>query len=68
VRIDPLTQTRDVLEFVDGAAKGFLSTTSDFAPKIKDDILLQKVIPDRIQLINGTELFARFEELARPKP
>jgi restriction system protein len=53
---------------LDGAAKGFLSTTSDFAPKIKSDPLLQKVIPSRIQLINGRELFARLEELAKGKP
>jgi hypothetical protein len=52
-----------VLE-LDGAAKGFLSTTSDFAPKITSDSLLKKVIPSRIQLINGTALFARLEELA----
>jgi restriction system protein len=55
-----------VLE-LDGAAKGFLSTTSDFAPKISTDALLKKVIPSRIQLINGTELFARLEELAGQK-
>jgi restriction system protein len=55
-----------VLE-MDGAARGFLSTTSDFAPKIESDILLKKVIPSRIQLINGTALFARLEELAKPK-
>jgi len=55
-----------VLE-LDGAAKGFVSTTSDFAPKIKSDPLLKKVIPSRIQLINGPELFARLEELAGRK-
>jgi hypothetical protein len=38
-----------VLEF-DGAAKGFLSTTSDFALKISTDALLKKVIPPRIHL------------------
>jgi restriction system protein len=55
-----------VLE-MDGAAKGFLSTTSDFAPKIRSDTLLKKVIPSRIQLINGPGLFARLEELAGKK-
>jgi restriction system protein len=55
-----------VLE-MDGAARGFLSTTSDFAPKITSDALLKKVIPSRIQLVNGTELFARLEELAGRK-
>jgi restriction system protein len=52
---------------MDGAARGFLSTTSDFAPKITSDALLKKVIPSRIQLVNGTELFARLEELAGRK-
>ena len=52
---------------MDGAARGFLSTTSDFAPKIESDVLLKKVIPSRIQLINGTALFARLEELAEPQ-
>ena len=55
-----------VLE-LDGAAKGFLSTTSDFAPKIRSDALLKKVISSRIELINGTALFARLEELAGRK-
>jgi restriction system protein len=50
---------------MDGASKGFLSTTSDFAPKIKSDPLLNTVMPSRIELINGTALFARLEELAR---
>jgi len=53
---------------LDAAAKGFLSTTSDFVPKIKSDPLLQKAIPSRIQLINGRKLFARLEELAKGKP
>ena len=53
---------------LDGAAKGFLSTTSDFAPRIKNDLLLQKVIPSRMEFINGPELFSRLEELAGGKP
>jgi restriction system protein len=67
VTADDVRALYGVLE-LDGAGKGFLSTTSDFAPRIKNDLLLQKVIPSRIELINGPELFARLEELAEGKP
>lgn len=48
----------------DGAAKGFLTTTSDFAPKIKDDPLIIPLIPQRLGLINGKELVARLQDIA----
>ena len=48
----------------DGASKGCLSTTSDFAPMIKTDPLIVPFIPSRLELINGTALFSRLEELA----
>lgn len=47
----------------DGASKGFLTTTSDFAPKIKEDPLITPFIPTRLELINGTNLFKRLGEL-----
>lgn len=49
---------------LDKASKGFLTTTSDFAPRIPDDPLLRRVIPERVELINGKQLFARLQELA----
>jgi restriction system protein len=49
----------------DGASKGFLTTTSDFAPKIKSDPLITPFMPARLELINGTTLLARLDELAR---
>jgi restriction system protein len=52
-----------VLE-ADGASKACLSTTSDFAPMIKTDPFIGRFIPSRLELINGTALFARLEELA----
>ena len=52
----------------DGAAKGFITTTSDFAPKIKSDPLITPFIPQRIELINGTKLLKRLEELKGLKP
>jgi restriction system protein len=52
----------------DGAAKGFLTTTSDFAPRIREDPLIKPFIPSRLDLINGTMLMERLQELARKSP
>lgn len=49
----------------DGASKGFLTTTSDFAPKIKEDPLIVPFIPSRLELIDGQSLIIRLEELAK---
>jgi restriction system protein len=51
----------------DGASKGFLTTTSDFAPRIQEDPLITPFMPSRIELINGSKLFKRLEELAKNK-
>jgi restriction system protein len=51
----------------DGASKGCLTTTSDFAPLLKTDPLIVPFIPSRLELVNGSELFAKLEELARRK-
>ena len=51
----------------DGASKGFLTTTSDFAPKIREDPLIKPFIPSRLDLINGSMLLKRLEELAKKK-
>jgi restriction system protein len=47
----------------DNAAKGFVTTTSDFAPKIKDDPFISPWIPSRLELINGEKLLQRLIEL-----
>lgn len=52
----------------DGASKGFLTTTSDFAPKLMTDPLITPFMPARLELINGTRLLARLEELAGKPP
>jgi restriction system protein len=49
----------------DGASKGFLTTTSDFAPLLRTDPLIRPFIPSRLELIDGKTLLARLEELAR---
>lgn len=51
----------------DGASKGFLTTTSDFAPRIKDDPLITPLIPQRLGLINGEQLVAKLQEIANKK-
>jgi restriction system protein len=51
----------------DKASKGFLTTTSDFAPKLRDDILLKPFMPAQLELINGKMLLARLEGLAKKK-
>lgn len=48
----------------DGASKGFVTTTSDFAPRIKEDPLLMPFMPSRLELINGVMLLKRLQELA----
>ena len=47
----------------DKASKGFLTTTSDFAPKLREDILLKPFMPAQLELINGEMLLARLKEL-----
>jgi restriction system protein len=49
------------------ASKGFLTTTSDFAPKLRDDILLKPFMPARLELVHGKVLLARLKELASTK-
>jgi restriction system protein len=51
----------------DKASKGFLTTTSDFAPRLRNDILLEPFMPAQIELINGKMLLTRLEELAEKK-
>ena len=56
---------------LDRSAKGFVTTTSDFAPRLKDDGLLASVMPSQIELVNGDALRKRLDELtkdSKPKP
>jgi restriction system protein len=48
----------------DYASKGFVTTTSDFAPKIKTDPLITRFLPARLELINGTDLLKKLDEIA----
>jgi restriction system protein len=54
-----------VLTSDQNATKGFVTTTSDFAPRIGEDPLIKSHMPYRIELVNGTELVKRLSELAK---
>jgi len=49
----------------DKATKGFLTTTSDFAPELHEDRLLKPYIGARLELVNRTKLLAWFEGLTK---
>jgi len=67
---DHLVRANDVRALMgilqgDKASKGFLTTTSDFAPKLESDPLITPFIPRQLELINGPNLLRRLEELAK---
>jgi restriction system protein len=64
VGYDDVRALLGILE-ADGASKGFLSTTSTFAPGLPEDRLLKPYIGPRLELINGTQLLTRLQELAK---
>jgi restriction system protein len=45
----------------DSASKGFLTTTSDFAPRLRQDPLITPFMPARLELINGSMLLGRLQ-------
>lgn len=51
----------------DKASKGYLTTTSDFPPKLLEDELITEFIPHKLELINGEKLLDRLKELAIDK-
>jgi len=64
VTADDVRALVGVLE-MDRASKGFLTTTSDFAPQLSEDPLIKRLIPNRIELINGEMLNNRLIELSK---
>ena len=64
VTADDVRALMDVLQ-TDGASKGFLTTTSNFAPLPRFDPLIAPLIPQRLELINGDKLIRRLAELRR---
>ena len=45
-----------VLDREQDATKGILTTTSDFAPKVREDKFIKPLLPTRLQLISGNDL------------
>jgi restriction system protein len=64
VTADDIRALMGVLQ-TDGVSKGYLTTTSSFAPGIKTDPLIIPLMPSRLELVDGKTLFARLGELAR---
>jgi restriction system protein len=48
-------------------SKGIISTTWEFAPKIMDDPDIARLVPTRLELVNGKALVERFKEYTTPK-
>ena len=46
------------------ASKGFLTTTSSFAPRIAEEVLIQQHIPGRLELVDREGLLDRLEKIA----
>ncbi len=67
VTADDVRALYGVLMADDRSSKGYLTTTSDFAPKLRDDALIKPLIPGSLELINGTELLKRLEFLSGTK-
>jgi len=63
VTADDVRALYGVLAADSRASKGFLTTTSNFAPRLREDPLMGPLIPSRLELINGTQLLARLKEL-----
>jgi restriction system protein len=51
----------------DRASKGFLTTTSNFAPGIATDRVIQDFVPHRLELVDGSMLLTRLDQLARDR-
>jgi restriction system protein len=49
------------------ASKGILTTTSDFAPRLFEDLRLAEAVPHRIELMNGAKLREWLNDLAKKK-
>lgn len=56
VKHDDVRALLGVMSGEQNASKGILTTTSDFAPKIKTDPFIKPFLPTRLELVNGAEL------------
>lgn len=63
VKADDVRAMLGVITGDQNTSKGVVTTTSDFAPKIRDDPLIKPYLPYRLELVNGTELTKRLSKL-----
>ena len=47
------------------ASKGVVTTTSDFAPRVAEDLFIKPHIPYRLELVNGGELVKRLTDVSQ---
>jgi restriction system protein len=64
VTADEVRALIGVVSMDSAASKGIVTTTSDFAPRIKDDPGIAPLLPTRIELINGSELLTHLRDVA----
>jgi restriction system protein len=64
VDADDVRALLGVLSGEQNTSKGVVTTTSDFAPRIKDDPFIKPFLPYRLELINGRQLTDRLIKLA----
>lgn len=67
VPADDVRALLGVLQADPGATKGYVTTTSDFAPMIKKDKFIAPFIPFRLELVNRTSLLDRLKEVTDKK-
>jgi restriction system protein len=67
VTADEVRALLGVLSGDQRATKGVISTTWEFAPKVREDIFIKPFLPYRLELVNGTDLVQRLKEYTSPK-
>jgi restriction system protein len=67
VTADEVRALLGVLSGDQRATKGIVSTTWEFAPRVRDDIFIKPFLPYRLELVNGTELVQRLKEYTIPR-
>ncbi len=63
-------EVRDLVGVLTGdrrASKGIISTTWRFAPRIDKDSAIGPLLPTRLELVEGEDLFRRLNEYTRPR-
>ncbi|TMI99689.1 MAG: restriction endonuclease [Alphaproteobacteria bacterium] len=65
VKHDDVRALLGVLSGESNASKGILTTTSDFAPRIKPDPFIKPFLPTRLELVNEVELHEWLSRLSQ---